>query len=119
MQPMSRGQKPISCTVLSINSNEFLYLFFNYRAQSSLPTVIKNFCEAMSVRTGWSFSVLTGGPDPAANGTIRTIGIHVGQNTYGHSFGRAMPDFLETYMKPYSTFLHGVYRTLSQAKILH
>jgi hypothetical protein len=64
----------------------------------------------MSVRTGWSFSVLAGGPDPAANGTIRTIDIHVGLDAYGHSFGKATANFPETYMKPYSTFLHSVYR---------
>ena len=61
----------------------------------------------MFVRTRWSFSVLAGGPDPAANGTIQTISIHVG--LYGHSFGKATANFPETYMKPYSTFLHSVY----------
>jgi hypothetical protein len=82
----------------------------NYRAQSSLPSVLKNFCEAMSARTGWSFSILAGGPDPATNGTVRTISIHVGQDAYGQSFGRAVPNFAETYLKPFSTFLHSVYR---------
>lgn len=116
----SDGQGPETYLLYDVvNLIEIYANFFYFRAQSSLPTVIKNFCEAMSARTGWSFSVLAGGPDPAANGSIRTIGIHVGQNAYGHSFGRAAPNFPETFMKPYSTFLHSVYRELTYSNTIH
>lgn len=80
-----------------------------FRAQSTLPLVIRNFCEAMADRTGWAFTVLAGGPDMAKDGEIRSVGIHVGQDQYGNSFGKATPNFTDTILKPFSVFLHSVY----------
>ena len=63
----------------------------------------------MAARTGWAFTVLAGGPDTAKDGEIRSIGIHIGQDQYGNSFGKSIPNFTDTILKPYSAFLHAVY----------
>ena len=63
----------------------------------------------MAERTGWAFTVLAGGPDSAKEGEIRSVGIHIGQDRYGNSFGKAMPNFTEAILKPFSGFLHSVY----------
>ncbi|KAF8958686.1 hypothetical protein BDZ97DRAFT_1923448 [Flammula alnicola] len=78
-------------------------------AQSSLHEVIWDFCKRMGERTGWSFSVLAGGPDPSANGDIATIGIHTGCNTYGHSFRKAFGNYDSAILLTFSSFLHSVY----------
>lgn len=72
--------------------------------------MIGDFCDAMEKRTGWSFTVLSGGPDPANDGKICTISIHKGKDSYGNTFGKALPDFRELVLAPYSKFLHSVYR---------
>ena len=83
----------------------------------------------LSERTGWSFSVLAGGPHPKANGNIsvaryglsyvfqalnrtetRTeISFHIGENALGVKFGDTAK-FDDSMMKPYSAFLEDVYR---------
>jgi hypothetical protein len=78
-------------------------------AQSTLPVVVRNFCETMAARTGWTFTVLAGSPDKAKNNEIRSVGIHIGQDCYGNSFGKAVPNFTEEILKPFSGFLHNVY----------
>ena len=57
----------------------------------TLPSSVKSFCEEMQMRTGWSFTVLCGGPEPTNNGRIRTIPIHVGVDQI---FSKAHGDLL-------------------------
>ena len=45
----------------------------------------------------------------AKEGEIRSVGIHIGQDRYGNSFGKATPNFTDTILKPFSGFLHSVY----------
>ena len=75
------------------------------RAQSSLPNMISDFLEAMAKRTGWSFTMIGGGPDGANEDKIRTISLHTGKDVYGQTFPKAIPDYKETILVPYSKFL--------------
>lgn len=81
-----------------------------YRAQFGLPDIIGDFLEAMARRTGWSFTVVGGGPDGAKDGQIRTISLHTGKDAYGQTFPKALPNYRETVLVPYSKFLESVYR---------
>jgi hypothetical protein len=72
--------------------------------------MIGDFLEAMVKRTGWSFTLVGGGPDGAKDGKIRTISLHTGKDAYGQTFPKAIPDYLETVLVPYSKFLESVYR---------
>lgn len=82
------------------------------RAQSGLPDMIGDFLEAIAKRTGWSFTVVGGGPDGAKEGQICTISLHTGKDAYGQTFPKAIPDYRETVLVPYSKFLESVYREL-------
>lgn len=64
----------------------------------------------MEQRTGWKFTVLTGGPCPTLNGDIRTIAVHTGENAHGLSFAKSLPNYKETFLVPFSSFLHSVFR---------
>ena len=72
--------------------------------------MIGDFLEAIATRTGWSFTVVGGGPDGAQDGNIRTISLHTGKDAYGQTFPKAIPDYRETVLVPYSKFLDSVYR---------
>jgi len=72
--------------------------------------MVKQFLKQMEERTGWSFTVLTGGPDPCQGGEITTKAIHSTENLYSQSFGKAHPSFTKDYLQPFSDFLHQVYR---------
>ncbi|KAF8950642.1 hypothetical protein BDZ97DRAFT_1770995 [Flammula alnicola] len=97
------ADKSIIEAVNALSPNQLLL------AQSSLHEVIRDFCETMGERTGWSFSILAGGPDPSANGDIATVGIHTGRNAYGHSFRKAFGNYENAILVLFSTFLHSVY----------
>ena len=60
--------------------------------------------------TGWTFTVIAGGPDPVQEGRIRTIGYHHGKDSVGNAFGVAYPKFRQGVLIPYSAFLHNVFR---------
>ena len=79
------------------------------RAQSSLPDMIGDFLEAIAKCTGWSFTLVGGGPDGAKGSKIRTISLHTGKDAYGQMLPKAIPDYLETVLVPYSKFLESVY----------
>jgi hypothetical protein len=75
----------------------------------TLPSSVKSFCEEMQMRTGWSFTVLCGGPEPTNDGRIRTIAIHVGVDRFGQIFSKAQGEFTEKFVNPFSAFLQNVY----------
>ncbi|KAG6874554.1 hypothetical protein C0992_007528 [Termitomyces sp. T32_za158] len=60
-------------------------------------------------RTGWSFTVLMGGPDPNMNGDINVASFHVGKNASGLEFGDAHSNFEHDYMTPFTEFLTQAY----------
>ncbi|KDQ32240.1 hypothetical protein PLEOSDRAFT_165491 [Pleurotus ostreatus PC15] len=67
------------------------------------------FSDLLSSMTGWSFTLLAGGPDPNNRGQIRTFSVHSGKNHAGMHFGKAMPNFLQQIVSPYAVFLRSVY----------
>ncbi|KAF9456589.1 hypothetical protein BDZ94DRAFT_1315014 [Collybia nuda] len=75
----------------------------------SLPTILDQVFEELSLRTGWTFSVISGGPDPINGGRIATLAYHRGKNGLGMSFGKAHPTFEDTILLPFAHFLKGVY----------
>lgn len=88
-------------------------LIFCCSAQAGVLDMIGDFLDAMTKRTGWSFTVIGGGPDPALDGRIRTVSVHKGLDLYGLTFSKALPKYRETIIQPYSKFLHSVYRKYS------
>ncbi|KAG6810165.1 hypothetical protein H0H92_013029 [Tricholoma furcatifolium] len=74
-----------------------------------LPTFLGNVLHGLRQRTGWSFSVLMGGPDPSIRGEINVASFHVGENGAGLEFGKAVANFDRDFMEPYTEFLVGVY----------
>ncbi|KAF4582599.1 hypothetical protein EYR38_006213 [Pleurotus pulmonarius] len=67
------------------------------------------FSQILAELTGWSFTLLAGGPDPRDGGSINTISVHHGKNHAGLSFGNATPNLKEMIGVPYAMFLHSVY----------
>ncbi|KAM6491180.1 hypothetical protein JOM56_013419 [Amanita muscaria] len=59
-------------------------------------------------RTGWTFLVLAGGPDPTT-GKIRTRSYNEGRNMLGQTFGKCHAEFEAEYVKPFMNFLKQVY----------
>jgi hypothetical protein len=74
--------------------------------------MIIEFIAKMGVYTGWSFTVLAGGPVPSDSGKITNIAVHSCENLYGSSFGQSHPNFYEAYLQPFGSFLDKVYRLL-------
>ncbi|KAM6497557.1 hypothetical protein JOM56_008030 [Amanita muscaria] len=59
-------------------------------------------------RTGWSFLVLAGGPDPVS-GKIRSLSFNEGQSVVGHTFAKSHPAFENDYIKPFMSYLKQAY----------
>ncbi|KAK0491759.1 hypothetical protein EDD18DRAFT_1080379, partial [Armillaria luteobubalina] len=72
-------------------------------AINAAPTLLNRFLQDLVIQTGWWFTVIGGGPDPADNGNIctgRCVGtwcssfvqpdilssFHIGRNEHGHHF---------------------------------
>ncbi|KAK0488131.1 hypothetical protein EDD18DRAFT_1359809 [Armillaria luteobubalina] len=49
-------------------------------------TLLNRFLQDLAIQTGWWFTVIGGGLDPADNGNIHTGSFHIGQNEHGHHF---------------------------------
>ncbi|EAU89531.1 hypothetical protein CC1G_02420 [Coprinopsis cinerea okayama7 len=77
-----------------------------------LPELLDAFFTTVSAKSGWSFTVLAGGPDPSKEGgAIRTMSYHHGVTPRDQTFRQILPprQFADIFMKPYSGFLHLVY----------
>ncbi|KAH7904861.1 hypothetical protein BJ138DRAFT_1119004 [Hygrophoropsis aurantiaca] len=59
--------------------------------------------------TGWSYTVLAGGPEPGNQGRLKSISLHVGDNEAGRDFGSALLGFKDKIVKPFDMFLRTVY----------
>ncbi|KAF7982380.1 hypothetical protein HWV62_28459 [Athelia sp. TMB] len=59
--------------------------------------------------TGFSASLLIGGPVPEQQGDIATISVHVGKNPDGNTFGTVYQKYQTAVVKPYTEFLRTVY----------
>lgn len=69
---------------------------------------MSQFFQGLQELTGWSFSVLMGGPIPESGGKIEAFSLHVGKNDLGHSFDQAHPAFRSGIMAPYQSFIERV-----------
>ncbi|KJA24432.1 hypothetical protein HYPSUDRAFT_200645 [Hypholoma sublateritium FD-334 SS-4] len=78
-------------------------------AIEKMPQIVHNLLSQLNARTGWSFTVSCGGPDPNQNGDITTMSIHSCVDMYGQSYAKATPDFQQTVLKPFSDYLHTIY----------
>jgi hypothetical protein len=75
-----------------------------------LPGVLADIFAGLAKQTGWTFSVLMGGPSPAMGGRIQVESFHVGQTTMGNTFNCAYPHFNERIMMPYADFAKRAFR---------
>ncbi|KAK0491905.1 hypothetical protein EDD18DRAFT_1415325 [Armillaria luteobubalina] len=53
---------------------------------NTAPTLLNRFLQDLAMQTGWWFSIIGGGPDPADNGNIHTGSFHIGRNKHDRSF---------------------------------
>ncbi|KAG1844479.1 hypothetical protein F4604DRAFT_1689098 [Suillus subluteus] len=74
-----------------------------------LATMVNKFLTGLADVTGFSFSLLAGGPSPELGGLIDVYSFHVGQTKYGNNFSKAYPEFESTVMSPFRDYLHRVY----------
>lgn len=72
--------------------------------------MLQDFSTQVNRLTSWAITILAGGPDPADGGNIRTVGFHLGRDTVGNNFSSAYPTYREAFLKPYSAFVHNVFR---------
>ncbi|KDQ32508.1 hypothetical protein PLEOSDRAFT_1080094 [Pleurotus ostreatus PC15] len=79
-------------------------------AIDEIPRYFQAFSQELARRTGWSFTLLAGGPDPENGGRINSIGVHFGENEAGQHFGKATPGFGDTVLTPYANFLNTIYK---------
>ncbi|KAF8874978.1 hypothetical protein BD779DRAFT_1678462 [Infundibulicybe gibba] len=87
---------------------------------AAIPTILSQVFEDLAEKSGWSFDVVCGGPDPENGGRVRTMGFHQGKNKIGQSFSQAYPGYKETVLRPFSAFLKSVYSpSTCEARALH
>lgn len=82
------------------------------REIKNLPKVLNSVVSELSTRTGWSFLILAGGPEPSNGGKIRTVSMYEGRRSLGHTFAKSHPTFEDDYVKPFTNFLKQAYREL-------
>lgn len=76
-----------------------------------LPELLRAFFDAITKKSGWSFTLLAGGPDGSQKGgAIRTMSCHWGTTPQGQTFRDVLPNWHESYVAPFSGFLHLLYR---------
>ncbi|EAU92204.1 hypothetical protein CC1G_13019 [Coprinopsis cinerea okayama7 len=87
-----------------------------------LPDLLDGFFNVVAAKSGWSFTLLAGGPDPSKEGGgIRTMSYHHGVTSQDQTFRQFLPPghFAEMFMKPFSGFLHMLYpKEVRQAREL-
>ena len=58
-----------------------------------LGPTLGHFFKGLQELTGWSFTILMGGPSPEMGGQIEACSVHVGSMALGHTFDQAHPNF--------------------------
>ncbi|KAG1865121.1 hypothetical protein C8R48DRAFT_772824 [Suillus tomentosus] len=76
-----------------------------------LVDILAEFFQELERLTGWSFSVLMGGPTPALGGKIDVSSFHVGRTEMGNLFSEAYPHFNSMIMKPWVEFVNRAHPT--------
>ncbi|KAG1870965.1 hypothetical protein C8R48DRAFT_670555 [Suillus tomentosus] len=69
-----------------------------------LTKILSTFFTELHDSTGWTFSVLLAGPDPANAGKLDVSSLHIGTTLAGNRFNQAYPKFEESIMVPYFEF---------------
>ncbi|KAG1827958.1 hypothetical protein EV424DRAFT_1345110 [Suillus variegatus] len=74
-----------------------------------LAAMVNKFLKGLADATGFSFSLLAGGPSPELGGLIDVYSFHVGETKFGNDFSKAYPDFEDAIMSPFRDYLYRVY----------
>ncbi|KAG2084490.1 uncharacterized protein F5147DRAFT_659821 [Suillus discolor] len=69
-----------------------------------LTEILSMFFTKLHDSTGWTFSVLLAGPDPANASKLDVSSLHIGTTLAGNRFNQAYPKFEESIMVPYFEF---------------
>lgn len=77
---------------------------------SKIAAILTQFFKELHEMTDWAFTVLMGGPHPAAGGTLDVSSFHVGTTKLGNWFSQAYPQFSQNIMVPYTQFVERVFR---------
>ncbi|KAJ8515177.1 hypothetical protein ONZ45_g7379 [Pleurotus djamor] len=75
----------------------------------NIPAVFEMFSTDFHRMTGWTCTLIAGGPDPSNGGAINTLGFHYGKNSSGESFRKATGPFYEKIVTSYQTWAQTVY----------
>lgn len=86
-------------------------LLIEVRIIPRLTEILSTFFGELHDATGWTFSVLLGGPDPSKGGAIDVSSLHVGSTKLGNRFNHAFSKFNDNVMLPYYEFVSHVFRT--------
>ncbi|KAG9222040.1 hypothetical protein CCMSSC00406_0008025 [Pleurotus cornucopiae] len=74
----------------------------------AIPLHFQAFAFELAARTGWSFTLLAGGPDPSDGGCINTAVVHFGEDMDGNSYGKSAL-YPKDHLTPFANFLQTVY----------
>ncbi|KIM57479.1 hypothetical protein SCLCIDRAFT_10445 [Scleroderma citrinum Foug A] len=78
---------------------------------------LQQILDHLSRKTGWSFSILMGGPDPIEpEGQCVVVSLHTGNNSHGKKFGESYSAFDSTIVQVYAEFLDLKYHTHTNTK---
>ncbi|KAG2067633.1 hypothetical protein BDR04DRAFT_1158857 [Suillus decipiens] len=66
---------------------------------SQLMKILLTFFSELHNSTGWAFSILLGGPDPANGRKLDISSLHIGTTALGNWFNQACPKFEERVME--------------------
>ncbi|KAG2116472.1 uncharacterized protein F5147DRAFT_768838 [Suillus discolor] len=69
-----------------------------------LTEILSTFFTELHDLTGWTFSILLAGPDPANAGKLDVSSLHIGTTLAGNRFNQAYLKFEESIMVPYFEF---------------
>ncbi|KAG1844380.1 hypothetical protein F4604DRAFT_1937589 [Suillus subluteus] len=73
------------------------------RNLEKLAAMVNKFLKGLADATGFSFSLLAGGPSPELSGLVDVY------RQFGNDFSKAYPDFENTIMSPFRDYLYRVY----------
>ncbi|KAG2037091.1 hypothetical protein BDR03DRAFT_982469 [Suillus americanus] len=85
-----------------------------------LAAIANKFLKGLAEATGFTFSLLAGGPSPESNGSIDVYRhvhyFHVGHTKFGNDFSKAYPEFETGIMSPFRDHLYRVYPDLVDSR---
>ncbi|KAG2111489.1 hypothetical protein DEU56DRAFT_762164 [Suillus clintonianus] len=85
-----------------------------------LAAIANKFLKGLAEATGFTFSLLAGGPSPESSGSIDVYRhvhyFHVGHTKFGNDFSKAYPEFETGIMSPFRDHLYRVYPDLVDSR---